>query len=684
LTEGKIRLLLIEDDAADAKLLRRMLLDRAAAQFEIEHVVYLEEALNRLKSGNIDAILLDLSLPDSQGLEGFYDIHKTNPSVPLLVLTGFDDETMALEAVRAGAQDYLVKGKVNSTWLQRAVLYAIQRKSAEEKIRQLNQDLERRIDELAKLNTELELIKDQALATSHVKSEFVAKMSHEIRTPISAVVSILDLLSATMLSAEQEELISLFNEATDSLLAIINEVLDFSKIEAGKVHLESLDFSPSSLVESVADIVISAARKKGLSLLTFIDPSIPARVKGDPARLREVLLNFAANAIKFSEKGQILIRASLEMLGDQRATIRFEVIDEGPGITMEGQEQLFQPFVQVAGAQKGGTGLGLAISKRLIDLMGGRIGVDSKVDKGTTFWFTVPLICPDLTATVIEPCSMSSGKVLVVDDNPSEYGIIARYLQVAGYLSQHAETSADAIKMLHASGPEKDNFEIVIVGFSHTAEDSIDLLRTIRSDTSIPPAKLILLADLDARDKREKALKLGFSARLVRPIKRLQLMDHLVALLDATEADASEGKELDENQGSASTDSGRTISILLVEDSPLQRKLLFKQLEKLGLNVDIVTNGREAVEAASLTHYDLILMDWQMPELDGLEATRLIREVDRAKNRRTPIVALTARALDSDRDQCLEAGMDDYVRKPVGRAQLGQLLARWVYAGVSS
>jgi two-component system, sensor histidine kinase and response regulator len=684
LTEGKIRLLLIEDDAADAKLLRRMLLERAAAQFDIEHVVYLEEGLNRLKSGNIDAILLDLSLPDAQGLEGFYDIHKSNPSVPLLVLTGFDDESVALEAVRAGAQDYLVKGKVNSTWLQRAVLYAIQRKAAEEQIRHLNQDLERRIDELAKLNRELGLIKDQALVTSHVKSEFVAKMSHEIRTPISAVVSILDLLSATMLSAEQEELISLFNEATDSLLAIINEVLDFSKIEAGKVTLESLDFSPSSLVESVADIVISAARKKGLTLLTFIDPSIPARVKGDPARLREVLLNFAANAIKFSEKGQILIRASLEMLRELEATIRFDVIDDGPGISSQGQEQLFQPFVQIAGAQKGGTGLGLAISKRLIDLMGGKIGVDSKVDKGTTFWFTVPLLCPDATATVIEPQSMSSGKVLVVGDNPSEYGIIARYLQVAGYLSERAETSADAIRLLHAGGTDKDNYDVVIVGFSQIAEDSIELLRKIRSDSSIPQAKLILLADLDARDKREKALKLGFSARLVRPIKRLQLMDHLVALLDTTEAEPAEGKEFDETQSGVSTDTAKSISILLVEDSPLQRKLLFKQLEKLGLNVDIVTNGREAVEAASNRLYDLILMDWQMPELDGLEATKQIREVDRARNRRTPIVALTARALDSDRDQCLEAGMDDYVRKPVGRAQLGQLLARWVYAGVST
>jgi CheY-like chemotaxis protein len=276
---------------------------------------------------------------------------------------------------------------------------------------------------------------------------------------------------------------------------------------------------------------------------------------------------------------------------------------------------------------------------------------------------------------------MSSGKVLIVDDNDSEYGIIARYLQAAGYHALRAETSAQAIKMLHAAKAE-DKFDVVIVGFSHGSEDSIELLREIRSDNSIPDAKLILLADLDARDKREKALQLGFSARLVRPVKRLQLMDHLVALLDNQEIEAGEGKDFDETQNHSTTDGAKPISILLVEDSPLQRKLLFKQLEKLGLNVDIVTNGREAVEAATHTLYDLILMDWQMPELDGLEATRLIREVDCARNRRTPIVALTARALDSDRDQCLEAGMDDYVRKPVGRAQLGQLLARWVYAGV--
>jgi len=571
-------------------------------------------------------------------------------------------------------------------------------KRAEERIRDLNEDLERRLSELASVNQELqslteklEVAYDHALEASNLKSEFVANISHEIRTPISGVIGMSELLLETALTDDQRDCAAAIRESGESLLRIINDILDFSKMEAGKIDLEMIDFAPLSLLESSAELLGSAARAKQLSLMTFVDPQVPPVLKGDPVRLRQVLLNLASNAIKFTARGEVVLKADLELETGSRARVRFSVRDTGIGLSDGARKKLFRPFVQADGSttrKYGGTGLGLSISKRLVELMDGQIGVDSAEGQGSIFWFTVDLERsdaqrPSAARSLSAAVAAAAHRVLIVADSSTTSDIIAAYLSAAGVANEAAALGEEALQLLKDAVRSGRPFDVALVDLAAADRDSFSFASAVRQEPALASTKLILIGAQDDRVKGEQFLQAGFAAALCKPFKHSQLLETVIRLCAREVKDsalaglAATAAEL----SAAGTVKSRVDShnlILLAEDNPVLQELALRQLARLGLSADAVSNGREAVEAVSRTAYAMVLMDCQMPEMDGFEATLAIRKNEAANGHHTPIVAMTASAMQGDRENCLTTGMDDYLGKPVSLEQLRRVVERWL------
>ncbi len=533
---------------------------------------------------------------------------------------------------------------------------------------------------------ELELRRAEQLAeqASQAKSQFLANMSHEIRTPLNGVISMTDLLLDTPLNVEQQKFAKIVKSSGKALLALISDILDFSKIEANKLDLETIEFDLRNVLEDIQEILSTKVNAKGLELDWTIDPEVPSWLEGDPGRLRQIILNLADNAVKFTASGGIFLRAALESEEDSQVTIRFLITDTGIGIQKDRITELFQPFVQEDSSTTrrfGGTGLGLSISKQLSELMGGQIGAESEKNKGSTFWFTACFKKQAEDNILFEEAlqDLEGIRVLIVDDDDTSLIQVTKLVQSWGCRFDTASDGEAALSLLKGAGHDQDPYAIALIDFVMPGMDGMGLGKRIKGDPGLMKTSLILMTSVGQRGDAAELKRIGFSGYLIKPFRKTQLRKCLEMVLGRTtdKTHRYAGELVTRHVIKESLK--KKIRILVVEDNSTNRVVALTILNKLGFKADSVDDGQEAIERIQQHPYDLILMDCQMPEMDGYEATRHIRNQQTGITRPTvPIIAMTAHAMDGDRDKCLKAGMDDFLVKPIQPNELAKMLNRWL------
>jgi len=663
-----IKVLLVDDDEMDVFFTRKLLSRIEGTQYPLDSVTTYEGGMEAILKGEYDICLLDYRLGERDGLEFLRQAAEGSCKVPVIILTGAGNREIDLAAARAGASDYMIKGEITTLLLERSIRYAIE-------------------------NRKIMDSRDSALESVRLKSEFLANMSHEIRTPMNGVIGMTELLLQTDLSSRQQKYAETIQMSSEALLIIIDDILDLSKIEAGLMRFEKIDFELRGPIEAVVELLAERAQAKGLELASLVYRGVPTSLRGDPGRLRQVLTNLIGNAVKFTEQGEVVVSVTTVNETVSDATLRFEIQDTGIGIAPESQRGLFQAFTQADGSttrKYGGTGLGLAISKQLVPLMGGEIGMTSSLGIGSTFWFTARFEKQEPPKTASEPTEDLSGtRILIVDDNAANRNILKHQTSSWGMIVSEAESGVQALELLRSGVAEAKPYDIAALDLVMPDMDGFQLAESIKSDPTISSVLLILLPSSGKRGHGERASQAGIAAYLPKPVQQSQLRDCLTAVMSRS----SSGKlvapahlvtrhSLCESELQDTHTTLSNIRILIAEDNIVNQEVALGQLSSFGYQAEAVQNGQELLKELETTSVDIILMDCQMPEMDGFAATAEIRRRE-GTTKHTIIIAMTANALPGDREKCLAAGMDDFITKPVKSKTLKEIFQKYFGNGSS-
>ena len=602
---------------------------------------------------------------------------EVNPQIFEMMLRTKEGKKIPVEI---NAQEFKLKGKDVVLEIGRDIS---ERKQAERAFQRAKSETDRINRELKKSIKQAKNLANQAEIANATKSEFLANMSHEIRTPMNGIIGMTSILLETELSTEQHEYAQTIRKSAYSLLDIVNDILDFSKIEAKKLDFEEIEFDLRLLLEDINDILALKAQEKGLEYVCFVEPEVVSRIIGDPGRLRQILVNLISNAIKFTAIGEIAIYVGIKKEDQKHIEIKFEVKDSGIGIARYKLDSLFEAFTQADASTTrkfGGTGLGLAICKRLAEIMGGKIGVTSRLGRGSNFWFTAKFKKQNLKKLNVLNVSgtVNNKKILIVDDNETNRQVLTELMDSWKCLYDEAANAKTALEKLREALKKNQAFDAAILDIAMPDIDGETLGKIIKWDPLLANTRLIMMTSIAQQGDASRMRNIGFSAYITKPIKHTHLYDALVAALNSEQPKTVKSNVPLITKHTVRESKKQNIRILVAEDNVINQKVAIKLLEKLGYHADPVGNGREAVEALKMIPYDMVLMDVQMPEMDGFEATKLIRDKKSSVlNSTVPIVAMTAHAMKGDREKCLDAGMDDYIPKPVQPNAIEAMIQKW-------